>query len=59
MRVTENLRAFEKAVEKEIVAFFIRLGAGEAPESWRADLSWQEDHVTAEPAHPSSRDMQH
>lgn len=35
MRMQAGLLALEKAVEREILAFFTLLGAGEAPEDWR------------------------
>jgi len=44
MRMQAGLLALEKAVEREILAFFTLLGAGEAPEDWRPQpLAWRND----------------
>ena len=37
MRMQAGLLALEKAVEREILAFFTLLGAGEVPEDWRPE----------------------
>lgn len=37
MLITDNIRALEKTVEKQVLTFFVWLGAGETPESWQQD----------------------
>lgn len=37
MRVADNLRTLEKALEREVRDFFVLLGAHEAPEGWPCD----------------------
>ncbi len=39
MHVSESFKSWEKQMEREILGFFVRLGAREAPESWRAESS--------------------
>ncbi len=49
MRMQSGLVALEKAVEREILAFFTLLGAGEAPEDWRPEaLPVREGGTTAD-----------
>lgn len=38
MHVSESLKSWEKQMEREILGFFVHMGAREAPESWRAEL---------------------
>lgn len=40
MSVSEHLRLWEKQVERELLGFFVSLGAREVPENWRAE--WEE-----------------
>lgn len=42
MRVAENLRVWEKNVERKIMSLLVWLGAGEAPEFWRLEVRDQE-----------------
>ena len=38
MRIPENIVAWEKALERQVMSFFTLLGAGEAPECWQQEL---------------------
>ncbi len=35
MRVADNLKALESALENTLLGFFVLLGAGAAPENWQ------------------------
>ena len=37
MRVTENLMAVERVIEKSLLGFFVLLGASEVPENWEPE----------------------
>ena len=55
MRARENLKALEKALEREVLEFWTWLGAGEAPETWESAVSAFSEQKPVNPASDGDR----